>query len=169
VQARQYNVANGYRTRAARLSEDAARQRMVDIALFTKWLDAYVDRRTPITAFYETHFRAEFKPAFVTWRASGPKALATSTPFEQPQYHIAKEDQAAAFDSAATRAFDAGRAANANADRYTFGTVMLASVLFFAGAVRTIVSSHWRVAALLTALAMCLGAVVRLATLPVTR
>ena len=169
VQARQYNVANGYRTRAARLSEDAARQRMIDIALFTKWLDAYVDERTQITAFYETHFRPEFKPAFAAWRAGGSKALASSTPFEQPEYHVAKEDQATAYDTAALRVFEAGRAANTTADTYTFGTVMLASVLFFAGAVRTKVSSHWRVAALLAAVVICVSSVVRLATLPIAR
>src|SRR5689334_16445819 len=131
VQAREYNLANGYRTRAARLSEDAARQRLLDVALFTKWLDAYVDGRPQVTAFYETHFRPEFKPAFAAWRAGDLKALAASTPFEQPQYRIAKEGEAIAFDSAAARVFNAGRDANETADRYTFGTVMLASVLFF--------------------------------------
>jgi hypothetical protein len=169
VQAREYNVANGYRTRAARVSEDAARQRLLDVALFTKWLDAYVDGRTQVMTFYETHFRPEFKPAFVGWRSGNMKALATSTPFEQPEYRIAKEGEAIAFDSAATRVFNAGRAANATADRYTFGTVMLASVLLFAGAARTLLSSHWRVAALLAAAVICIGALVRLATLPVTR
>ena len=169
VQARQYNLANGYRTRAARLSDDAARQRLLDVALFTKWLDAFVDNRPQVTMFYEEHFRPEFKPAFAAWRAGDLKTLAASTPFEHPRYRIAKEGEAIAFDNAATRSFDEGRAANTMADRYTFGTVMLASVLFFAGAVRTLLSKHWRVAALLAAVIVCVGAVVRLATLPVTR
>jgi hypothetical protein len=169
VQSRQYNVSSGLRTRAMRASEEGARFRLVDVALFTRWLEAHVDGRTKVTAFYEKHFRTEFRPAFDAWRASHADVLAAQTPFALPEYRVAKERDAERLDKDATGEFEAGQRANDNSDRYVFVTVMLASVLFFAGAVRTVQTPHGRVALLGIATALCLLALVRLATLPVSR
>lgn len=167
VQAVQYNVSSGLRTRAMRAAEDAARFRMVDIALFTRWLEAYVDKRTTVAAFYETHFRPEFRPAFVAWRAADPKLIDAPTPLDRAEYRVARSLDAERLDDAATRAFEAGQHANDTSDGYVFGTVILASVLFFAGAVRTITSPRGRVGVLLIAMSLCVWALVRLATSPV--
>src|SRR5688572_20339709 len=37
IQAAHYNVSSGLRTRAARAADDAARHRLLDLFLFTKW------------------------------------------------------------------------------------------------------------------------------------
>jgi hypothetical protein len=104
VQATQYNQSSVLRAKAVVASEEAARLRMFDVLLFTKWLEAY-----------------------------------------------------------------AGQRANEISDRYVFATVILATVLFFAGAVRPLVSEPFRGFVLLIATLLCLTVLARLVTTPLAR
>ena len=60
------------------------------------------------------------------------------------------------------RALDAGQRANDLSDRYVFVTVILASVLFFAGAVRPLVNPQLRGMMVLIAATLLIWAIVRL-------
>jgi hypothetical protein len=167
-QAAQYNLSTQYRTDAARANDDAARQRLLDIMFFAKWLEANAEHRSEVTSIYELHFMPEFRPAFDAWRQSADTA-GQLTPFQLSQYHVQRADDAARLDSAANRALRAGDAASETGDGYVFITVILANVLFFAGAIRPLVSSRIRGGVIALAIALCVAGLVRLFLLPVAR
>jgi hypothetical protein len=169
IQAAQYNLSTQYRAQASRANDDAARQRLLDIVLFAKWLEGYAEGRPRLTALYEAHFRPEFRSAFAAWRSRPDSDIARLLPFQLPQYHLARTDDAERLDSAANAALRAGDAANGNSDGYVFVTVIFANVLFFAGAIRPLVADRIRGIVLVLAIALCLGGLLRLFTLPVAR
>lgn len=169
IQASQYNRSGGLRTRATRAAEQAARLQLVDVILFTKWLEAESDGRTRLASYYREHFRDEFRPAFDAWRASGRESAARTTPFERPEYKLRTAMEAERLDDTASRAVASGQRANDISDGYVFDTVILASVLFFAGAVRPLVSPRARRAILFMALTLCIWSLVRLVNEPVAK
>lgn len=169
IQAAQYNTSGGLRTRATRASEHATRLQLLDVFLFTKWLEAEADGYTRLARYYREHFRSEFQPAFDAWRAAGTDAAARTTPFERPEYRLATAIESERLDKAAAAAVAAGQRANDISDGYVFDTVILASVLFFAGAVRPLVSQRVRGAILFIAFVFCGWALVRLANEPVAK
>ena len=63
---------NAIRIDAARAQGLAEAQKEVDVATFIQWIDAYAQDQTELKDFYETRFRAEFKPAFEAWLATEP-------------------------------------------------------------------------------------------------
>ena len=167
IQAAHYSVSSGLRTRAVRAADDAARLRLLDLFLFTKWLEADADNRRRLASYYRTHFRRELVPAFEAWRATGADSMATSTPFERSEYQVAATRESRRLDDEASRAAAAGQRANDISDGYVFDTVILASVLFFAGAVRPLVSARARGMILFMGLFLCVWALTRLANEPV--
>jgi hypothetical protein len=169
IQAAHYSVSSGLRTRAARAAEDAARLRLLDLFLFTKWLESDADNRRRLASYYRSHFRPELVPAFEAWQATGADRMATSTPFERPEYQVAATHESRRLDDEASRAATAAQHANDISDGYVFDVVILASVLFFAGAVRPLVSPRARGTILFMGLLLCVWALMRLANEPVAR
>jgi hypothetical protein len=90
---------------------------------------------TELAEFYVERFRDEFKPAFEAWLATDPanNPDAPPSPFAMPEYTLKAQVDSVAFEKDAEALFEEGRQANLNGDRYVFTTVLLASVLFFAG------------------------------------
>jgi hypothetical protein len=169
IQSAQYNTSGGLRTRATRAAEQATRLQLLDVFLFTKWLEAEADGHTRLARYYREHFRPEFRPAFEAWRAAGADAAARTTPFERPEYQLATAIESERLDKAASTAVAAGQRANDVSDGYVFDTVILASVLFFAGAVRPLVSQRARGAILFIAFVFCGWSLLRLANEPVAK
>ena len=169
IQATHYNMSGGLRTRATRAAEQAARLQLLDVVLFTRYLEAEADGKARLARYYRDHFRPEFRPAFEAWHATGITRAAAPTPFERREYSLATARQAERLDDAATKTVAAGHRANDISDGYVFDTVILASVLFFAGAVRPLVSQRARGVILLIGLMLCIWAVVRLVNEPVAR
>jgi hypothetical protein len=168
VQAAHYTLANDTRTEALGAADSAARLRLVDFALFANWLDAYADHRDQIRRFYEARFRPEFQPAFRAWSAKLPSLdSTTSSPFDEPEYHVAAATKASKLHQLASSQFQAGQRANAYSDAYVFDTVLLALVLFFASTARQIVSSRARAFIILVAFLLFVWSVVRLIRTPV--
>lgn len=157
------------RAAAGCATDDAARSRMLDIGLFTKWLEAYAERRNQLASFYERHFRPEFQPAFEAWRADDSASARGSTPFTRAEYQLQRTTDANRYDVAAVKALEAAERANRISDEYVFDTVILASVLFFAGAIRPQVSSRLQTLVILAASLLCGWALLRLALAPVAR
>jgi divalent metal cation (Fe/Co/Zn/Cd) transporter len=168
VQATQYNLSSVLRGRASAANDEAARGRLFDIALFTKWLEAYAEKRMRLVVLYEKHFRPEFQPAFKAWLADSA-GIATTTPFQRADYRLAKATESDSLSAASTHALEAGEHANDLSDDYVFATVILATVLFFAGAVRPLIAENLRGFVLLVATLLCLAALARLLTTPVAR
>lgn len=140
--------ANTKRMLASRATTTASQLTLLDIGLFTNWLNAYAGGDEELAAFYEKRFRAEFKPAFAAWLATRPRANqdAPKSPFVMPEYESSELNQAAQLDEEAVALTNAGMAANDKRDGFALSTVLLASVLFFVGMSQRLKSSNLRFA-----------------------
>lgn len=167
IQASQYSRSSAMRAAAGQANDDAARSRLVDIGLFTKWLEAYAERRPQLAAFYERHFRPEFVPAFEAWRGLDSTSERATTPFDRGEYRLGRTTDANRYSEQSVGALRAAEHANKTSDEYVFDTVILASVLFFAGAVRPHVARRWQGMMLLVASLLGAWAIVRLLLAPV--
>lgn len=135
VQSTSYTEAGGARVESTRASARANTEIMVDVSLYTDWLDAYARDDTELADFYRERFREEFKVAFEVWLATDPVSNpdAPSTPFAMSEYQLASEQEADRLEMEANALLDKGKAANQQSDDYVLNTVILVSVLFFAG------------------------------------
>jgi TRAP-type C4-dicarboxylate transport system permease small subunit len=161
---------NKTRIEATRASNLANAQTQVDIATFIQWVDAYAADRSELTSFYRERFREEFTPAFEAWLATRPLQTegAPPTPFAMPQYRLAATKEAERLDAeaevlAATVRRDIQRSSN-----YVLGVVLFAVALFFAGMSTKLASPGLRKSMLALGWALFLGAVVWIATSPVS-
>ena len=148
----------------------ANRQGQIDVALFTQWVDAYARNETELAAFYEKRFRPEFQPAFKAWVATRPRKNpdAPLSPFAMPQYKLAATAAADRLEvKAAASSLKAG-AFIERADDYALAVVLFASALFFAGISTRLQSSTSRNVVLAIGYVTFLGAVIWLATFPVS-
>jgi len=161
---------NAIRIEAARAQGLAEAQKQVDVATFIQWIDAYAHDETELTDFYETRFRAEFKPAFAAWLATKPLANpdAPPTPFVMPQYKVAAEQEAARLDAEAEVSSAMVRRNIQRSSNYVLGVVLFSISLFFAGTSTRLGDVRLRRIALGVGCTMFLGTVIWLATQPVS-
>jgi len=169
IQSASYTRSSILRGKASRVNDEIARGRLLDVALFSRWLEADADQKPRLRELYEAHFRPEFRAAFERWRNSGVVEHGTTTPFDPPGYKSPRTDEAARYDSEAARVLDDGERANSTSDRYVFFTVTLASVLFFAGAVRPVIAPKFRTPVLLIATSLCIWTLAQLFAAPLAR
>jgi len=96
---------------------------------------AFVAENEKLLNFYEGRFRDEFLPAFEAWVAADPvnNPDAPTQPFLMEEYQIASKQEAIELEEEASALFTEGEQANQTSDDYAFSTVLLATVLFFAG------------------------------------
>ena len=82
--------ANALRIESAKFAGLANTQTIVDVSVFTNWVNAYAENKTELADFYFTRFRKEFKPAVAAWIATRPlkNPNAPPTPFAMPQYKL---------------------------------------------------------------------------------
>ena len=76
-QAKAASRTNAIRIDAARASSLGEAQTEVDVATFIQWVDARAGGDDELASFYRARFRAEFKPAFTAWLATGPSRTRT--------------------------------------------------------------------------------------------
>jgi hypothetical protein len=136
VQANSYAEAAALRAEANSHGTVASRQIQIDVATFLAWADAAAQDDTRLAEFIETRFRAEFRPAFATWRSSGTldgAGLPAGTPFDLPDYKLAEQAKANEKVAAADAALLDAQQANQISDNFVLVAVLFASVLFFAG------------------------------------
>ena len=169
IQDAEYDRATDMRALATHAGDDAARYRLLDIGMFSRWLEASVAGKTKLSAVYEEYFRPEFRPAFRAWLASDSTIRRSTTPFDMSEYHIRRAADSDSLHAAAVRAQRAARGANDVSDQYVYVTVLLATVLFFAGAVRPLVAMRTQGPILLIALIFCIWSIARIVVAPVAR
>jgi hypothetical protein len=106
----------------------------VDIALFTQWVDAYLNDDADVAAFYQRRFRDEFEPAFRAWLATDPfsHSSAPDSPFAMSEYRLEATDHAAALETTANATAELARQDVQRATNYVLGVVLFAVSLFFA-------------------------------------
>ena len=128
------------RTEASRATLKASNIRNFDSSTFEAWFSAYTVHNKQAMALAEHRFRPEFQVAFDAWRATNPETNpnAPRGPTYMPQYHQPGLREAAALDTQADAAFEAGSSDGETSDKYIRTTVFLASVLFIVG-----ISTHF--------------------------
>jgi hypothetical protein len=161
---------NAIRIDAARAQGLSEAQKEVDVATFIQWVDAYANRQTELTTFYERRFRPEFKPAFRAWLATSPLTNpdAPLTPFVMPQYRLAAEADAARLDADAEVSAAQVRRNIQRASNYVLGVVLFSVSLFFAGMSTKLTSPRMSTLALATGCVVFLGTLVWIASSPIS-
>jgi hypothetical protein len=181
VQTRSYSAASAHRTESTKAATRAGQDQIVDVLLFTDWLQAtsdenggrlptaYVPEPGTYSTFLYKRFRPEFEPALQAWLAEDPgtNSAAPSSPFVMPEYVLANAQKSAALEKAADEAAAAARQATARASNYVLATVLCASVLFFCGIGLKLGSPRRRAALVGIAGAVLLATVVVLVSFPV--
>jgi hypothetical protein len=169
-QAKASGRTNAIRIEAARAQGLAQAQKLVDVATFSSWADAFARNDTLVADFYFRRFRKEFKPAVQAWIATKPlrNADAPLTPFVMPEYKLqAEEDEnrldAEAALSAAAVARDIQRSSN-----YVLAAVLFAATLFFAGMSTKLPTLRLRRVLLALGLLVFVGTTIWIATSPVS-
>jgi hypothetical protein len=135
IQSIQFSKASSLRVESTRASTLAGQLITIDVILFEGWVDAFVAEDQRLLDFYEGRFRDEFNPAFEAWIATDPQNNrdAPSQPFLMEEYQVASKQEAIKLEEQASALFAEGERANQTSDDYAFSTVLLATVLFFAG------------------------------------
>lgn len=161
--------SNALRAKSTLAASKAGQLRLIDVGVFTAWLDAYVHRDTVLATVFEHRFRAEFKPAFSTWMASDPLRVpgAAPTPFVLPEYRLALGDSARLLERASDSVAALSIAANHRSDLYVLNAVLFAAVMFFAQAVQQSARPGVRLLLLLCAFGLAATGAFRLIQSPV--
>ncbi|HUU74701.1 MAG TPA: hypothetical protein VMW63_01275 [Methanoregulaceae archaeon] len=159
LQAVDFGESAKLRTESIRATNTANSQLIIDVQLYTSWVNA-VSKDDHIQAkFIEERFREEFRPAFEAWIAqpsNDPKnPIPAGSPFDLPEYALSKYDESIRLEEEATAAFNKGKDANENGDFYILNTVLFAIVLFFCGVYSKWESIKIRIGILLVALLIC--------------
>jgi hypothetical protein len=161
---------NAIRIDAARSQGLSQTQAQIDVATFTQWVNAYATGETELADFYFKRFRAEFKPAVTAWIATRPRRnpSAPLTPFAMPQYRPAAEAETKRLDAEAEVSAAEVRRDIQRASNYVLGVVLFAVSLFFAGMSTKLGSPTSRRVLVAVGYAVFLGALVWIATSPVS-
>lgn len=186
IQAIEFSASSGDRIESTRADTLAGQQRIVDVEVFTSWLDAvateidtgeippvaeagYTPAEGTLSAFYFQRMRDEFKVALDAWLATDPlnDPSAEPTPFQMTEYSQAASVQA---DELLTEAADhraAALDANKNGDFYVLLTVGFALVIFFAGVSSKLVANRNRMIMLVLAVVLFVGGIVAAVSMPI--
>jgi hypothetical protein len=146
----------------------AGQEALVDITTFEQLYRALTEGRAEYAQRTLKRLRPEARVAVDAWLATDPfkNSSAPPGPFSMKEYRPRLAEEAKALDQEADRKFAAAREANRNVDLYTMVTIMLASVLFFAGLATHFSSRRVQVGVLLLGLVVFLSAVIVLISLP---
>src|SRR4051794_14710833 len=168
-QSQHYARASATRIKSQQAATRAGQLRIDDLLYFNGWLDARQSGNARLAAIYRARFRPEFVPAFRAWVAQRPftNPRAIPGPLYMPQYRSGNLVRSARLDSAADELYQQGTAAKSDDDKYILSTVFFAAVLFFAGISLRLDWRPLRIAVLGMALALLLGGVTFVLTLPV--
>ena len=118
-----------------RLRAEAQERLLIDIALFSEWINATSSGDTRLADFYRGRFRDGFDPAFDAWLATNPLTDpdAPGSPFEMPDYNRAEKALAEELINRADELGLSAEAAGSVGDQYTLSVVILAGALLLAG------------------------------------
>ena len=155
------------RADASQLTTVYTAEILVDVQLWTLWLQQASDDNQDGMVFVEERFRDEFKPAFESWISATPDGEAPpGTPFDQPEYAPDSRDEAEERLSDSEAAADEASVANQTGDNFVLTAVIMASVLFFAGVGTKLKGRLVRLLMLLFAGLLFLGGLAFMLSLP---
>ncbi len=142
---------------------------LLDVLLFSQYVNARATSNEALATFYADRFRGEAKEAFVAWSASRPfeNPAAAPHPFVTNLYQPRLLRAAEEAQGESAREFIAAGEAGRMSRSYILVTVVLASALFCGGTAAKFDQSLSRRIVLVLGLGAFLFAVARLALLPV--
>lgn len=161
--------ANALRIKAAQAAGRAGQLQMVDVGLFTNWVNATADGDHARADFYKQRFRDEFQPAFTAWLATQPLTNpdAPPSPFEMAEYRVAQFEESDRLNAEAQMRDNAAVGAGNIGDRYTLVAVVLAASLLLAGLASRFEWEELRAIVVGMALLVLLYCIISLARLPI--
>lgn len=136
VQATSFAEASTDRSESNREFNFAIQLQSIDIELATLWLEAYRADETEQMEFYEESLmRPDLQEHLDEWAAAEPALNPESSehPLGDDQYAEELVAESERLQQEAAAKFQEARDANQTGDGYVLGTVIFASVLFFAG------------------------------------
>ncbi|MDO8872952.1 MAG: hypothetical protein Q7V05_09525 [Methanoregula sp.] len=137
VQSIDYGESSMLRSESLRATNIVTSQVIIDVQLYTSWLNAVAGGDKAEAAFLRERFRKEFRPAFDAWLESADAdyqgGIPEGTPFDRPEYNLHYYTESNLLEDNATAAFNHGKDANTNGDMYISNTILFAIVLFFCG------------------------------------
>lgn len=129
----QGNRAATLRTEALALSSAANDKLIIDLTIFSGWLDAALAEKEEVADFYRERMRQEFAVAFDAWQATSPaeNLTAPSSPFAMAEYVISEQVDSEEKQLEVEEALELQNQYNERGDGFLFVSVLLALVLFF--------------------------------------
>jgi hypothetical protein len=163
------NLSAASNRRAAAAQLQSSQLAMVDVLLFSQYMNARAGSNETLAAFYSERFRGEAKLAFERWMATHPfeNAAAPPHPFVTNLYQPRLLEEASLAEIEGERLWKQAGEAGRTSRGYVFITVLLASVLFCAGTAARFQTLWVRRAIVVLGLGAFLFAVARLGLLPV--
>ncbi len=164
-----FSQAGALRTESVRANNEANRQTVVDVSLFTSFADAYFTGNAELVDFYRQRFPDRLAIATEAWIATEPLVSpdAPASPFDMPEYQLASADEAARLEEEADAKASAARDANQIGDNYTITSIFLATVLLLAAVSTRVSSRRLQVALFVIASVIFVGVGIVVATFPV--
>lgn len=169
VSQRTMNLSAAVGRRASANELQSLQLTMVDVMLFSQYINARAASNETLAQFYADRFRGEARIAFEAWRATGPftNPAAPMHPFVtnlyQPQLLVAARAATVESRELWGQAGEAGRVAR----NYVLVTVLLASALFCGGTASKFESPWVRRSVLAVGLVAFVFAMARLLLLPI--
>jgi hypothetical protein len=156
------------RIAATQASARGQQAQLVDVGLFTEWINAYAEGNDELASFFQDRFRDEFQPAFDAWLATKPRENpdAPPSPFVMEEYKISAFVTAAALEAEAGQLTQEAEQAGTTSDRYTLTAVILAGALLLAGLSSRFEWEELRAVVVVAALLVLLFCVVQILLLP---
>jgi hypothetical protein len=168
LQAERYGEASALRVNADQLLTLGGQQRLLDISTFNTWIQAKTAGQDDLAALYERRFSPEFSVAFAAWLATDPFSNpdAPPGPSFMPEYVNPQIEEGKATNEEASRVFDEGTVARAQAEDYVRTTVVLATVLFLLALSQRFRLRNVRIGVVVVAAALMIYGVVAIASNP---
>ena len=166
-----FQIAGATRAALAASAEslEANQILMLDSSLFVQYIAAKSQGDERLADFFLQRFRPEMRKALDAWLATRPfeNADAPLHPFELAEFVIAERREADRQRTISEQLHLAAQRSDGISDTYLLLTVLLASVLFFAGMATSFSARNVRWALTAIAIAMFVGTMIALATMPV--
>lgn len=148
---------------------NAYQLQLVDVLLFSQYINARAGSNEPLARFYAERFRGEAKTAFAAWQATRPfeNPDAPPHPFVTNLYQPRQLAEARVEEAESQHLFEQAGAAGRTSRGYVLVTVLLASALFCGGTAPKFGTLWGRRMVLAFGLGAFLFALFRLWSLPV--
>jgi hypothetical protein len=169
VSQRTMNLSAASSRRAAVQDLQSYQLQLVDVLLFSQYLNARAATNETLARFYADRFRGEAKTAFEAWMATHPfeNPNAPAHPFVTNLYQPRLRLEAGLAEAESQRLWQQAGEAGRSSRSYVFITVLLASVLFCGGTAAKFDAAWIRRTVLALGLGAFIFAAARLWMLPI--